>query len=134
MSFNYTEFFNEIEEDLTLHQHDIDKKIYDAPNVHNKILRRYIIERNKLQKLETACNKTFGKLFHKYRYESDIKCENKDVAIYYVKSDDEYITTHNKYQNQKLLLESIEKWMKKAERIGFDIKNIVEFIKFMSGG
>lgn len=131
--FNYTEFFDEIESDLTLHAHDIDKKIYQAPNVHNKLLRRFVIERNKLHKYETEYNRVFGELFHHYRYESDIRCENKDVAIFYIKKDKKFLEVNDKYQRQKLLLDTIEKWMKKSERIGFDIKSIIEFQKFMAG-
>lgn len=131
--FNYQNFFEEIENDLTLHQHDIDAKIYQAPNTHNKILKRYIIERNKLQQLETAKNSKFGELFHHYRYESDIRCENKDVAIFYVKGDKKYIDKESEYQKQLLLVETLERWLKKADRIGFDIKNIIEYLKWSSG-
>lgn len=131
--FNYNEFFEEIEEDLTLHQHDIDKKIYQAPNTHNKILKRYIIERNKLQQLESKQYKIHKDLFHHYRYESDIRCENKDVALFYVRGDEKYLKIQSEYQKQLLLVETIEKWLKKADRIGFDIKNIIEYLKWSAG-
>ena len=131
--FNYTEFFDEVEQSLTIHSHDLDRKIYEAPNTHNKILRRYTIEKNKLHRLESKRNKVFGEKYHFYRHQYEFKIENKDVAIFYIEKDPEYIEVNEEYQKQKLLLDIIEKWMKKASSIAFDIKNIVEFIKFMGG-
>ena len=133
MTFTYSEFFKEIEDDLTLHKHDIDEKVYRAPNVHNKILRRFMIERNKLQKLETEYNKVLKSLYHHYRYEGDIRCENKDIAMFYVKSDQKYINIQIEYQKQELLVENLERWLKKADKISFDIKNIIEYLKWSSG-
>jgi hypothetical protein len=131
--FDYNKFFDEVENALTIHSHDIEKKIYEAPNIHNKILKQFIIERNNLQKLESKWNKIHGDLFHYYRHESDIRCENKDVTLFYVKKDEKFIAIDQELSKQKLLVEAIERWMKKASSIGFDIKNIVEFLKFMSG-
>lgn len=130
---DYNKFFDEVENALTIHSHDIEKKIYEAPNIHNKILKQFIIERNNLQKLESKWNKIHGDLFHHYRHESDIRCENKDVTLFYVKKDEKFIAIDQELSKQKLLVEAIERWMKKASSIGFDIKNIVEFLKFMAG-
>jgi len=133
MKFDYTQFFNEIDEALTIHTHSLDKKIFEAPNIHNKILRQFTIEKNKLQKLESELNKTFGEKFHYYRYEYELKLDNKDVVLFYVKKDPEFLTINDKFNSQKLLVETIEKWMKKANSITFDIKNILEYLKWSSG-
>lgn len=131
--FNYINFFNEIETALTLHSHDIDRKIYEAPNVHNKILRQMIIEKNKLNKLETKYNKIFGEKFHYYRYNHEVKIESKEVAIFYVKNDPEFIKINDEFNKQSLLVETIERWMKKATSISFDIKNVIQYLEFMNG-
>lgn len=133
MKFDYNEFFNEIDETLTLMAHNIDKKIYEAPNVHNKILRRLTIERNTLQKLENEYNKTFGELFQYYRYDYELKLDNKDVVIFYIKKDKKFLEINDKFNSQKLLVDTIEKWMKKAQNTAYEIKNIVEYLKWSSG-
>ncbi len=133
VKFDYSKFFEEIDSSLTLHSHDIEKKIYEAPNQHNKLLKRFIIERNTLQKLESKLNRLFGQKYHHYRYEFDLNLGSKEVAIFYVKKDEEYIKANDEHAKQKLLVEIIDKYMKKASTIGFDIKNIIQFLEFMSG-
>ncbi len=131
--FNYAEFFNEIESNLSVHAHDLDKKIYEAPNAHNKIMRQITLEKNKLNKLETKYNKIFAKLYHHYRYEYEFKLESKDVAIFYLKKDDEFLQINDELNDQRLLVDTLEKWMKKANAITFEIKNILEYLKWSSG-
>jgi hypothetical protein len=133
IKFDYTKFFNEIDEALTIHTHSLDKKIFEAPNIHNKILRQFIIEKNKLMKLESDLNKVFGQKFHYYRYEYELKLDNKDVVLFYVKKDPDFLKANDAFNSQKLLVETIEKWMKKANSITFDIKNILEYLKWSSG-
>lgn len=133
MRFDYNEFFNKIDESLTLMTHNIDKKIYEAPNVHNEILRRLTIERNILQKLENEYNKTFAELFQYYRYDYELKLDNKDVVIFYIKKDPKFLEINDKFNSQKLLVDTIEKWMKKAQNTTFEIKNIIEYLKWSSG-
>jgi hypothetical protein len=131
--FNYKDWFDEIENALTIHSHDLDKKIYEAPNIHNKILKQFIKEKQRLIKAEQKYNKTLAEKFHYYRYESDIRCENKDVTLFYVKKDKDFLKVAEDYEKQKLLCEMIDGYMKKARSIGFDIKNILEYLRYMDG-
>lgn len=131
--FDYKEFFEDIEEKLTIKQHNIDKKVFEAPNIQNDLLRQYMKEKTKLIKLEAEHNRLFGQKFHYYRYESDIRCENKDVAIYYVKKDEEYIEKFIQYEKQKVLCETLERYLKRASQITYDIKNILEYLKYING-
>lgn len=131
--FDYNAFFNELEESLTLMPHNIDKRIYDAPNIHNKILRQITIERNKLQKLEKKYDKIFAEKYQYYRYDYETNLGSKDVAIFYIKNDTEFLKINDEFNNQKLLVETLERWMKKAQNTAYEIKNIVEFLKWSSG-
>lgn len=131
--FNYNSFFEEIEEKLTLHSHDLDRKIFEAINVQNTILKQYVKEKTKLIKLESNYNRVFGQKFNFYRYESDIRCENKDVALFYVKQDEEVIKITEEYEKQKVIVEYMEKYLKRASNIGFDIKNIIDYLRYMNG-
>lgn len=131
--FDYKEFFEDIEEKLTIKQHNIDKKVFEAPNIQNDLLRQYMKEKTKLIKLEAEHNRLFGQKFHHYRYESDIRCENKDVAIYYVKKDEEYIEKFIQYEKQKVLCETLERYLKRASQMTYDIKNILEYLKYING-
>ena len=132
-TFNYKEFFNEVEEGLTIYAHNLDKIIYDAPNTHNKILKRWTIENQKLHKIELDMNRIFGERFHYYRYEYEINITSNDIAKYYVKKDETYLEILKKFNTQALLVATIDKWMKKADKIGFEIKNVLEVIKYMDG-
>lgn len=131
--FDYEKWFEEVDNALTLHSHDLDKKIYDAPNTHNKILKQLIKEKTKLIQVEQKYNRTLAELFHHYRYESDIRCENKDVALFYVKKDDKFLKVAEEYEKQKLLCEMIEGYMKKTKSIGYEIKNILEYLHYLEG-
>jgi len=130
---NYTEYFNDIDKRLTLRPDNIDVIVYDAPNIQNELIKQYIKEKTKLMKLEIKFNKIYGEKFHHYRHESDLRCENKDIANLYVKKDEEYISVFEEYEKQKLLIEMFDKYLKRASQIGFDLKNIIDYLKFMNG-
>lgn len=130
---DYTKYFNDIDEKLALRPDNIDKVIYEAPNIQNELIKQYIKEKTKLIKLELKYNKIYGEKYHYYRHEFDFKCENKDVANLYVKKDEEYIKAFEEYEKQKLLLEMFDKYLKRASQIGFDLKNIIDYLKFMNG-
>lgn len=131
--FNYKTFFEDIESSLTLKQHNLDTKIYEIPNIQNQLLRQYMKEKTKLIKLEAEHNRLFGHKYHHYKYESDIRCENKDVAIFYVKKDEEYIEKFIQYEKQKCLCESLEKYLKRVSQMTYDIKNILDYLKYING-
>ena len=132
--FNYEEFFIELENDLTVFAHNLPKIIYDAPNAHNKILKRWTIENHKLHQIELVMNKVFSERFHFYRHgDFEINITSNDIAKYYVKKDELYLAELKKFNKQALLVETIDKWMKKAERIGYEIKNAVEVLKYLNG-
>lgn len=131
--FDYKSFFDDIDEKLTLHSHSLDRKIFEAINVQNTILKQYVKEKTKLIKIESNYNRIFGKKFNYYRYESDIRCENKDVALFYVKQDEEVIKITEEYEKQKILVDLMEKYLKRASNIGFDIKNIIDYLRYMNG-
>lgn len=131
--FDYKTFFKEVEDGLTIYAHNMNKIIYDAPNTHNKILKRWTIENQKLHKLEMDKNRVFSEKFHFYRYEYEINITSNDVAKYYVAKDEEYLNVLSKYNKQALLVATIDKWMKKADKIGFEIKNALEVLKFLDG-
>jgi len=131
--FNYNDFFEEVEADLTIYAHNLSKIIYDAPNAHNKILRQWTKENHKLHNLELEKDRVFGVRFHFYRYEYEINITSNDIAKYYVKKDDEYLKILKECNKQELLVATIDKWMKKAEKIGYEIKNVLEVIKYLDG-
>lgn len=130
---DYEEFFKSVEDSLFLQPHNIDRKIYDAPNIQNNLIRRYIVEKTKLLKLESKLDRLTGEKYHYYRYESDLRLENKDVAMLYVKKDNDYIKVVEEYGKQKIIVEMVDKFLKKAMNIGYDIKNIIDYLKFMNG-
>lgn len=131
--FDYKTFFREIEDGLTIYAHNIGKIIYDAPNTHNKILKRWTIENHTLHNLELEKSRIFAERFHYYRYEYEINITANDVAKYYVAKDEAYIEILKKCNKQELLVATIDKWMKKSDKIGFEIKNAVEVLKYLDG-
>lgn len=133
MSKDYKTFFQEVEDALTIYSHNLNKIIYESPNIHNKILRAWTDEQHTLNILETKVNKLFGEKYHYYRYEYDVNLGSKDVAIFYVKKDEEYLKELKKFNTQKVLVETIERWMKKAERMNFEVKSAIEVIKYLDG-
>ena len=134
MSFDYENFFEEIEENLSIYAHNLDKIIFQAPNIHNKLLKRWVVENNKLQKLEIKKDRVFGERFHFYRYEYEINITSNDIAKYYVKKDNDYLKTLKEYNKQLLLVETLNKWLKKADKIYYEVKNALEVLKYLNGG
>lgn len=130
---------DEWREDSVIDSNDLDNESLKIPNIHSKYLEYFIKENRTLKEMKTKWKVVFqerweatvakqGKL-PKY----DIRISKNEYEKIYVQADDvlqEFELLMNQQQNKVDLLEKI---LKMIEVRGFNIKNAIDWRKFVSG-
>jgi hypothetical protein len=130
---NLDELFKEIEQDLTISFENLHEKTYKIPNYHSKYLKLYFEQKRILNK----CNEELGKLYkNKYYYyteQYEYKLDTTKEINFHIYSDEEYSKANLKTENQKLLVDCLERTLKRVQFLSKDVSNIQEQLKYMQG-
>lgn len=128
--------FNELTEmvksDFELNEQHLQTKIREIPNLHNKYLRYFFKEKTKLITLENSLNLLFREKWYYYMNDFDYKVEKKHLT-WHVESDPDYSKLLVQFNKQKHLVDFFEQTLKKCNTLSFDIKNLIDYKKFMVG-
>lgn len=122
-----------VEDQLNIDASTIDKKIYDVPKIHNNIMRHYFTQKQKLIEMEVDLNKAYKQKYHYYAYDYEFKLSSEKQIVFHVEGDEEFSEKRKRFNYQKLLVEFLSESLKKANALSFDVKNIIEYTKFISG-
>ena len=122
----------EVDKDLEITQENLDTKIYEIPSLHSKYLRLYYHESLILEKMETALARLYVKKHHYYRHDYDYVIKDSQVS-WYIDGDEEFSKRKYQINKQKLQVDFLERTLKKINQLSFDVKNIIEWVKFQSG-
>lgn len=130
------ELMQTIDEDLTLNANNLQDKLYKIPNYHSKYLRMFFDYKSKLltaqQKLQ-LCYK------NKYHYYAGIEKDcyeftlDKKEIEFHILSDEEYSDLNLKVEKYKLLVDCLDRTLKRVGYMANDVKSIINYLTYMQG-
>lgn len=129
---NWSEFEKQVEEDFTIRKDHLNTKLLEIPKLHSKYLRFYFKEKNKLIKLESELKILYSKRWYYYKNDYDHTIEDKHIQ-WHIDGDEEYSKKLLAVNRQKHLVDYFNQLIKKSNTLSFDIKNIVDWERFVSG-
>lgn len=121
-------YVKEIEQDLKIDEFNIKDSSLKAPGRKHYWVSRLIHHKRNLLKLETERNKLSKKLIKELSVQTPVKLSTATLATTVAESDT--IKNFNtQIEEEKLIIEFLEKTEKTFSSLTYDIKNIVEIMK-----
>lgn len=130
---NLDDLFKEVEEDLTINFDNLQDKLYKVPNYHSKYLKMYFDQKKILNKCNEELNKLYKKKYYYYTEQYEYKLDTVKEINFHVFSDEEYSKANLKTENQKLLVDCIERTLKRVQFMSKDVSNIMDYMKYVQG-
>jgi hypothetical protein len=127
------EIIKEVEEDLTITMDNLDKKLYQIPKLHSKYL-KYFYEYSKvLITLEKDLKKCYREKYYYYTFEHNKKLENAKEVEFHIISDDDYAPILERRNKAKAIVDVLDRAVNKVDKLSFDVKNIIDYLKYSAG-
>lgn len=121
-------YIKEIEEDLKIDEFNIKDASLRSPGRKHFWVSRLIYHKRNLLKLEQEKNNLKKKIMQEVQYQSPVKLSQ--VTVDKTADESELIRTLQKQiEDEKILIEFLEKTEKTFSSLTYDIKNIVEIMK-----
>lgn len=127
------ELFEEIEQDLNLTYENLQEKLYKIPSYHSKYLKLFFQHKSKLNKYTEQLNKMYKDKYYYFTNEYEYKLDNAKEINFHILSDDEYASLNTKVENQKLLVDCLDRTVKRVQYMGGDCKNIITYLGYQNG-
>lgn len=131
--FDFDTFNLELEQDLDINFKNIEKKIFDVPKLHSKYLKIFFEEQKKLNKIEKELQRVYKDKYHYYQFDYQKKMESLKETEFHVLADPEYAKMNHIYKNQKLIVDCVERSLKRIQSLGYDVKTMIEALKYFNG-
>lgn len=126
------ELLDSIECDLEINAVNLETKIYEAPGLHSKYLRLYFDSKIKLNKKKHELNILYKKRYYEIKEDSNDLMNQKEI-IFNILGDIEYSKLKLEVDILDDLVDILDRTVKKINYLSFDIKNIMEFMKYQAG-
>lgn len=120
------------EEDLDFNKADLEDKLRQIPNLHNKWLRHFYRQSHKLMVKEKEQSKMWREKLNYYLFEYKYEVKHTQVK-FYIESDDEYSVLFYQVNCQKKIVEMLEGILKKVSNLSFDVNNLIKFKELKAG-
>ena len=127
------ELLDEIENDLNITPENIDQKLYSVSSLHAKYLRHFFNTKLKLNKKQKELNLLYKNLYYKIKDNSNELMNQKEI-IFNLLANEDYANLNLELETLIDLTDILDRTVKKTNSLSFDVKNIVEWQKFQSGG
>lgn len=127
------DLMEEINNDLTVNHLNLSEKLFISPNLHSKYLSKYFKAKAKLNKLESELAKLYKERYHYYTFEYHKKLESSKEITFHILGDDTYSQKELDCNNQKLVVDVLDRTLKKIMYLTQDIKTAIEYIKYLNG-
>ena len=129
---NLEELNEEIKEDFSLSEQYLEEKLRQIPNVHNKYMRLYIKEKQKLNSLQSELRLLHREKYYWYKNDFEFTLTASQLE-WHVSQDEEYNKKFFLCQRQEDLVDYLKDTVKKASQLSFDVKNLIEYKKLTMG-
>jgi hypothetical protein len=133
---------NESERDLNMDDALLDIESLKTPQLYNKYLKHYTKFNLLLKKAESEYKVTLRNKWEYYSGKSDpsvykakpfdLKILKQDLHMY-IESDEDIIKLSQKIEYLKTVLDTLDKILKMISNRGFQIKNAIDWRKFLDG-
>lgn len=123
---------DEVDKDLTITKTTLHEISMRAPILHNKYYKKFLIEKLKYQRTEREYDQLFKKTYHFYNIDYEYTLDKKEVLIY-INGDDIIIKKKNELAFSLEKIKYLESILDNINRISFNVKNAIDFLKFTNG-
>lgn len=127
------ELFEEIDNDFNINFENLSERIYKVPGLHSKYLRLFFTHKTKLNKYNEELNKLYKQKYYYFTEEYEYKLDNVKEINFHIYSDEEYCKLNTKVENQKVLVDCLDRTLKKVQYLTQDIKNIQNHLNYVNG-
>ena len=132
----------QVDKDLKINDTELDLESLKTPQLHNKYMKHYTKFKLMLTKAETDYSILKRQKWEYYTGKADasvyaekpfdLKVLRTDVDKY-IESDEELIKAKQKVEYYVMCMDSCERILKQIQSRGWDIKNAIEWRKFVDG-
>lgn len=122
----------EAERDFNLDKADLEAKLREIPNLHNKWLRHFYRESHRLLKKEKDLKKCWREKMNFYLFEYEYEVKHTQVK-FYIESDEEYSKIYYQITCLQKVVDMVESILKKTTQLSFDINNLIKFKELKAG-
>jgi hypothetical protein len=131
---NLSELVSDFENDFTLTQDGLSDKLFSIPSIHSKWLGRHFRERIELIKVDEELSNLYRIKAEYYRKNYDYPIKSEKMLDTIILNDEEYSKLNSKYKRKKAIVDFLGSVVDKCKNLTFDIKNLIEYKKFVNGG
>ena len=121
------------EADIKITTDNVLQKSIDRPIIYHKYLDIFIVQTRKYRKMKIDVNQMYGQLYKKYKFDGNIALSNKSEVEAFINNDEVYIKLLHSLNIQETIIIYLEKLLDTIKSMSFDIKNFIEFQKFLGG-
>lgn len=122
-----------IEKDLTLTKENVLLKNIEIPKLYSKYLDIFSILLKKYKSLFRKSEILYKNKYHYYKYDFKYDLKNKSEIDLYVEGDKDYIELKKQVDESELMLKYVEKTLNNINTMSYNIKNFIEYTKFLNG-
>lgn len=127
------ELFEDIDNDFNINLENLGEKMFKVPGLHSKYLRLFFQHKSKLNKYNEELQKLYKAKYYYFTEEYEYKLDNAKEINFHIYSDEDYSKLNLKVENQKLLVDCLDRTLKKVQYLTNDIRNIQEWHKYLAG-
>lgn len=121
-----------VDKDLKIESTQLHAISIDAPLLHNKYYKLLSRERLALKKIESDVASIIKEKHNYYAFNYQFTLDKKEVKSY-IDGDEEVVKKVNLLELQKEKIKYLEAVIDNINRISFNIKNAIDFLKFTHG-
>ena len=125
-------YLKDAEADFDLSKSDLEAKLREIPNLHNKWLRHFYRQGHKLLVKEKELQKCWRDKLNYYLFDYQYEVKSTQVK-FYIESDEEYQKIFYTVDCQRKIVSAIEAILKKTTQLSFDINNLIKFKELKAG-
>ena len=123
-----------VDADLTINENNVSKKSLDSAYIYHQFLDLHITEIRELKRLAVERDRIYGTLYEKFKFNGPYKLDSKGEIEAWIHMDPQYIKTITEFNEQEVICKYLEGVVEVISKMSFNIKNFIEYKKFLSGG
>ena len=121
------------EEDLDVNENNALEKSLKVPYIYHKYLDVFITETKEYKNLNKQVITKYSELYKKFKYQGDFQLDSKAEVEVFINGENAYLELKHRANIQETIVQYLENLVDRIGRMSFDIKNFIEYSKFLAG-